>query len=421
MLRNLCVFGTTLAVIGIFSIHLVAEDRKATTTTTQSGHNIYRIRAKEASIKRMKKRADEVLKMNNISARVHIETVMQLADCLAKEGQSKEAAKYYKAGLRHFPLDLKRQLALGRMLMKMGKKKEAMERARIVAKMAEEDNLVLPARKMLGKKVDTKIKAIGKMGGKAPTIILVPMGKVDVLLVRDVQKKLQKQLGISVLIRSVPLTMPSHGRDPFHDFCQDLRKQLKEIKATCSPVQYKTMLKQAKVREADLKQDEKVVQLFQRLLDQSKDEKVSRNFAAIVAEVRTEERQWNSLALLKVLRKATKAHKQNNVRFIGVTRCDIYGKNTSFLLANGYLGEIMVMSYRRFMSSFTHETVNRNRLLKRMVNQALSSCGKVFGIDGCTDPSCPRAYPHSVAEHDAKSDKLCNKCRKAFDKVFGRK
>ena len=47
--------------------------------------------------------------------------------------------------------------------------------------------------------------------------------------------------------------------------------------------------------------------------------------------------------------------------------------------------------------------------------------GKVFGIDSCTDPSCPRAYPHSVAEHDAKSDKLCDKCRKALNKAFGLK
>ena len=34
MLKNLCVFGTTLAVIGIFSIHLVAEGKKTITTTT---------------------------------------------------------------------------------------------------------------------------------------------------------------------------------------------------------------------------------------------------------------------------------------------------------------------------------------------------------------------------------------------------
>jgi predicted Zn-dependent protease len=303
----------------------------------------------EQSVEEMKKKADEVLKLDNVASRTKIDVVMQLADRLKQNGNLPEAARYYEAGLRRVPTDLKSQLACAELYLMMGKKDEALTKAKIVAKAAEEDSLIVPARRMLGETVDTAVEPMGKLDGDAFTIVLVPMGDVDVLLLRDIRQRLQDKLGITILIRTIPLEMPKCGR------------------------------------------------------------------------LSSLEKQWNVDDLLKVLSEAKKPYEQKNLRFVGVTNCDIYDKDTSFLFASGYLNRFMVMSYNRFTSAFTHELPNRGRLLKRATNQALSSCGKVFGIDSCSDPTCPRAYPNSVDEHDAKSEELCDNCKNAFDKAFERK
>jgi predicted Zn-dependent protease len=372
----------------------------------------------EQTIEEMRKRADQVLSMGNVEARPYIEDVMKFADRLAKEGKSDEAVRYYEAGLRHHALDLKRQLACAQLLLSMGKKDDAMGKAKIVAKVAEEDELIIPAKKMLGQKVDVEIEAMKKLDGNSPTIILVPMGAVDITLLREIRQKVQDQVHIDVLVRSVPMNMPKFKRDPYRLFCTELRDALNALKEKDSDG-FENLLGQAGIKEEELKSDEKVVKLFSKWLEGA-DEEVQNRFAAAVKEARSEEKQWNADDLWMVLGKAAAPYKTSNVKFVGVTRYDIYTGDDSFVFGRARIGGDAVMSYRRFMSSHTGETVNRQRLLKRAVNQALSSCGKTFGIDNCTDPTCPRAYPNSVAEHDVKSDDLCDKCRKALSKATGR-
>jgi len=70
------------------------------------------------------------------------------------------------------------------------------------------------------------------------------------------------------------------------------------------------------------------------------------------------------------------------------------------------------------MAEFNNETPNRPKLKERMLKQCLSSAGLIFGIERCSDPTCPRAYPHSLKEHDAKSTELCPACKRGFREKF---
>jgi len=129
--------------------------------------------------------------------------------------------------------------------------------------------------------------------------------------------------------------------------------------------------------------------------------------------------EQNVLRAFETLRNAVKPYLRPKARFVGVTREDIFGKGYSFLLAlrvNNY----GVLSYWRYTARFTEETPSRTRLLQRIHKQAVCSAGHVFGLARCSDPTCPRAYVHSVAEHDRKNEELCPACKKAFDKAFGR-
>jgi len=50
----------------------------------------------------------------------------------------------------------------------------------------------------------------------------------------------------------------------------------------------------------------------------------------------------------------------------------------------------------------------------RAYKASLASIGFMLGIDRCSDPTCPRVYPHSLAELDATSLKLCAACERGF-------
>jgi predicted Zn-dependent protease len=97
----------------------------------------------------------------------------------------------------------------------------------------------------------------------------------------------------------------------------------------------------------------------------------------------------------------------------------MFEEKTNFLFGYAYnKGPIAVISYRRFTADFNSDVPNRPRLIKRTAKQALSSIGFMLGVARCNDPTCPRAYPHSLAEHDAKSMNLCPACRAGFQKAL---
>lgn len=120
-----------------------------------------------------------------------------------------------------------------------------------------------------------------------------------------------------------------------------------------------------------------------------------------------------------LLFKAVKPFHRKKVGYLGVTSLDIYAKDYNFLFgwASPSGG---IMSYHRFKADFNDEIPNKERLVKRTIMQSLSSAGYIFGVERCTAPTCARAYPHSLAEHDAKDAKLCPACRNGFKKALNK-
>jgi len=82
-------------------------------------------------------------------------------------------------------------------------------------------------------------------------------------------------------------------------------------------------------------------------------------------------------------------------------------------------GSAGVMSVARFTAGFNQDSPHRPRLMNRLLKQALSSYGQMLGAVRCRNPECARSYPHSLAEHDAKSADLCSPCRTGFELLLG--
>lgn len=123
-------------------------------------------------------------------------------------------------------------------------------------------------------------------------------------------------------------------------------------------------------------------------------------------------RQWNTRKLLGALWRYVGFHGRHNIGVIGITGEDLYSEGYNFLFGDAGRS-IAVMSYHRFRSK------DRELLLKRTFNQAISSTGLLFGILRCKQKICPRCYPNSLAEHDRKDEDLCKQCRAGFEKRFG--
>jgi predicted Zn-dependent protease len=78
------------------------------------------------------------------------------------------------------------------------------------------------------------------------------------------------------------------------------------------------------------------------------------------------------------------------------------------------------MSYHRYTAAFNQEPPNRPRLLERTVKQGISSTFHILDIPRCTPPTCVRAYPHTLVEHDQKTGELCRDCRRALALTLAR-
>ena len=113
---------------------------------------------------------------------------------------------------------------------------------------------------------------------------------------------------------------------------------------------------------------------------------------------------------------------RDHVYFMGVADVDVFRDDLNFLFGQAENnGHHAMIAYRRFTAEFNHDRPNRARLIDRTLKQSLSSLGFMLGLGRCTDPTCARAYPHDLSEHDAKSTDLCDDCRTGLERALGKK
>jgi predicted Zn-dependent protease len=142
-------------------------------------------------------------------------------------------------------------------------------------------------------------------------------------------------------------------------------------------------------------------------------------FDAALDRLKKAGRQWDTSDLLANLMVAVRPFRQVNVYFLGVANLDAFADQSNFIFGTAETGgHHAVITYRRFTADFNGETPNRKRLVDRMLKQSFSSIGFMLGVPRCSTPTCARAYPHSLSEHDAKSTDLCAACRLGFERAL---
>ncbi len=124
--------------------------------------------------------------------------------------------------------------------------------------------------------------------------------------------------------------------------------------------------------------------------------------------------------LLDRLMRGVAPFRRLNLYFLGVANLDAFAGESNYIFGTAETGgHHAVITCRRFTSEFNDETPSRPRLRDRLLKQALSSIRFMLGVPRCSTPTCARAYPHSLAEHDAKSTELCPACQVGFKRALG--
>lgn len=341
-----------------------------------------------------------------------------LVNQLVKAGQQKEAFHYLSAALKYYPWALDYQLVYAQMLLAQGQTGLARERAELVLQHAEQDAQVNLARRLLQKEPLPTLPKIGKIPGDVTTLVLVPIGDVDTCVLQELGAALRARLGIPLFVQDARVRAPRFQKDPLADHLSQARKSLQERME--KDERLVRFLQSRGISREDVEQDAGVVEAFREILFSAGDAQVLARFDADMERLRQADKQWDIGSLLNNLRVAVRSFRQERVYFLGVANLDAFEGQSNFIFGTAETGgHHAVVTYRRFTAAFNRDGPSRKRLLERTLKQSLSSIGFMFGVGRCSDPTCARAYPQSLAEHDAKSTDLCRLCRAAFERVPG--
>jgi predicted Zn-dependent protease len=366
----------------------------------------------------LKTQADELLaKRDFVLIRRDVDVLLVLIDRLLEEGDKAGAEKYLDAALQHYPWALDYQIQYAALLDEKGKSEQAKAKAKLVLDHAESDRLINQARKLLGQDPLPALPKLAKLQGDGPALVLVPVGPVETWLLLALEEDLGGALGIPVFSRSVEIPLPPESRSGFSRYIEETRRRL--LQHLDEP-EFESILEKLDLdREQIEKHDDAVLRFLRTMAASSAGGPEPEAFDAMVEDLRGRYRQWDIEKLNAAMKKAVTPHARPQVKFLGVAAVDAFmgGSNFIFGMAeNG--GRWGVITYHRFTAAFNGETPDRKRLEERALKQSLSSIGFMFGVKRCSDPTCARAYPHNLAEHDAKSTELCPACRQALNRAL---
>jgi predicted Zn-dependent protease len=390
-------FSIIILILILLTASVFGEQVQPTTLTTEE----------------LKQKADKVLLLDNVSARSEIGVVFELVDRLVKENSLKDAEKYVARGLEHFSWNLKYQMIYAEILEKNGSHAKAKEKAELVFKYAETDELIDRASKLINTYSETQFPEIFAIEKPEFSLVLVPFGDCDKWLLIRIKADLAEILGIAVYIQTVNISPPPANRDMRQRIIESYRAIL--IEKIDDP-QVTHNMKILALNQAALSEEKNVLNLMRNIMSTARLD-ARKEFENQLKEAAGKNKQWDADILQGLLSKAVKPFRRKKVGYLGVTPLDIYSKDYNFLF--GWAGRsIGIMSYHRFKADFNEEIPNKERLAKRTLKQCLSSAGWIFGVQRCTTPTCARAYPHSLTEHDAKDAQLCTACSDGFKTVF---
>ncbi len=375
----------------------------------------------QAEITSAKEAADYVIAdRDGVRASKRSGKVFNAARLLEKNGDLDQAAGYYLKGLQISPWKLEEQLAYAELLAGQGQVNSPGEIARMVETRTESDNLCNRARKILGMEriAPPPVLVEGEID-RSPWICLVRIGTVNNVALSATMKKLQDTLGIPVRLMETQIETGKHHRSAFDRW---VRNQIRPNMRWETPLLQAFMKSRNYANPEDIPAAE-VVDLLKGALKLERRQEELERLEEEAAFFGAHDQQWDAERMIDPAEDAaTGIRNMDKAVIIGITEADLYLNTANYVFGSAFTGyRCGVVSYARFRADLFGEPPDIQRLTTRMHKQLLSTIGYALGVPRPTDPTSARAFPASLAEHDAKSEYMSEACIEGFERALGLK
>lgn len=368
---------------------------------------------------KLEKEANSLLLKSNTNLRRDVDKLFTLGSIYESEGSINQAIKIYERALTANALNLEYQLKLANLLIKAGRADEAAIKASMIYKVAEEIPLIDQSVNLLKSiKSDIPDNKSKSDVHKNIEIVLIPLGTASHLIVSEIRDQLQERMGIKFSIYPKSMNIGPLDRPYTDKFVSDT---FEEVLSRMDDDKIKLILKETELSKNDLESPQNkqkfLYAVFSKIDDS--DERMRIRFDEKLKSLQ-EKGQFNTQRLIEELKREFSLSKSSVIKgYLGITAEDLYASDYNFLFGQAWEGKgYGVFSYHRYTAKFNNENQNRPRLIKRALKQGLSSANLLLGIPRCNNPNCARSYPHSLEEHDEKSDQLCPICRTRLEEYI---
>ena len=374
--------------------------------------------ATDESLQKTLDAANAVLReSNSVRAGANAGRVFDAAHALLEDGNRHLAARYFERGLQLSPWRLEEQLAYAQVLIALGRSEEALPIVGMVDERSESDTLCNQARKLAGKDPVPTPPAPGKKPPAGPWICLVRLGSVNEVVLADSMRKLRETLGVPVLLHGDIAELGKPHRSALTQWV----KHYVQPQVVWDSAPGRQFLRTLGVSSPD---DIRPAQLIKAMCDGlrggGRDEEADK-LQTTADFYREHDKQWDASVFADYgYRAAAEALHLEQAVVIGITEGDLYSEDSNYLFGMALTGARKgVVSYARYRADFNGEPPDRARLVTRMHKQLLCTTGFALNVPRPTDPTSARAYPASLAEHDAKSEYMSEACIAGFEKGLG--
>jgi len=351
--------------------------------------------------------------MDSVELRHQVDKVYRLAELYIDEGDVQQGIDLYDKALQSDASNFPKQFRLAQLLVQAGAIEEAVPRLYLVYEYTEQPEIRSEAATLLVEH-DMPLPVIAPESEIADGVelLLIPVGDVDIQVVQELRVALQDRLGIRVSLAESAVD-PGNPDRLWRD--QYYTELFGTITQQLTRLQYGELLKRSQLAESDLHDaGRKKKFINEYLLSVGRSGVQARENIEAVEKELGAKGQYDASRVTQVVRDVYPFHRNKNVKgYIGVTSLDIFSGSANYVFGSTW-GSYGVISYYQFLASTNRDNENRPRLIQRLLKQAMSSTGFMFSVPRCNNPYCARAFPQSVIEHDAKSDRLCPLCAQRF-------
>lgn len=362
-----------------------------------------------------RKQTDELIaKADSVELRKLSPRIFELAERLLKEKRDGDARRYFEKGLEGNPWALEQQLTLGEILARGGQPDALRERAEMVLRVGEEDDVLVRASRLIDRPLPQAPVPLADVRDADAVLVLVPVGQVSIFTLHELGDLLSRRLGMKVLIASAELNIPPAARTANAQWITRTREQV--LKTVNDQPAVGIQLGRMGFTLEQLKTDDDALVTLIRKTTEAEQGKAALESLDVMLARFESTRQFEDAKMIGALQAAVGERAGPKLLVMGVTSLDLFGGNSNYLFGMAATGRhIGVVSLARFRAAFNDEAPKRARLVERLAKQSLSTIGFMIGVPRCSTPECARAFPQSLSELDQKPLKLCPTCRDAFN------